>query len=95
MRPVAIFPLPPSATADQKLDWCVRMINEIARASQDADPNRYADEYAITNLTVARTLDASAGTLANLGDAEAAIDATRAVLLTFIQDHQRRGSKRA
>lgn len=95
MRPVPLLPMPPNASDKQKLDWCVRMIDNIARASQDADPNRYADEYSISNLTAARTLDADSGTLANLAAAEAAIDATRDVLLTFIRDHQTRGSKRA
>lgn len=95
MRPVALFPMAPNATAEQKLDWCVKMIAEIARASQDSDPNRYADEYTITNLTVTRSLNANAGALGDLAAAQAAIDATRDVLLTFIQDHQKRGSKRA
>lgn len=94
MRPIAVDPLPPAATDKQKLDWCVRMISQIARASQDADPNKYADAYSISNLTETRTLDADAGTLANLAAAEAAINETRDVLLTFIQDHKKRGSKR-
>lgn len=95
MRPVPLLPLAPSATDAQKIDWIMRMIAEISRASQDADPNKYADEYTITNLTATRTLDANAGVLANLAAAQAAIDATRDVLLTFIRDHQTRGSKRA
>lgn len=95
MRQVFLRPMPPNATDSQKLDWCIQMISEIARASQDADPNKYADGYTITNLTETRTLDANAGTLADLAAAQAAIDATRDVLLTFIQDHKKRGSKRA
>ena len=95
MRSVAILPMPPNATDGQKIDWCVSMITAIARASHDADPNRYADEYTVTNLTETRTLSANAGVLADLSAAQAAIDATRDVLLTFIRDHQTRGSKRA
>lgn len=95
MRPVPLIPMPPNATDAQKLDWLVRMVTDIARASQDADPNRYADVYTITNLTETRTLNANAGALADLAAAQAAIDATRDVLLTFIRDHQTRGQKRS
>lgn len=95
MRPVAILPMMPNATDSQKLNWCVAMITAIARASQDADPNRYSDAYTVSNLTETRTLDANAGVLADLAAAQAAIDATRDVLLTFIRDHQTRGAKRS
>lgn len=95
MRPVPILPMIPNASQSQKLDWCIAMIMAIARASQDADPNKYSDAFTISNLTETRTLDANAGTLADLAAAQAAIDATRDVLLTFIRDHQTRGSKRA
>jgi len=84
MRPVAISPLMPGATAEQKLDWCVRMIGEIARASRDADPNTYADGFTITNLTHSRSLDCDTATLADLAD----------VVGTLIRDHQTRGAKR-
>ncbi len=94
MRPVALLPMPPNASDAQKIDWLVRMVTDIARASQDADPNRYADAYALANLTETRTLDANAGALADLAAAQSAIDATRDVLMTFIRDHQTRGQKR-
>lgn len=92
MKRVSLGP-PPATSVEAKLDWCIRAIQEIARASNEADPNTYADSYTVTNVTETRSLNANAGVLANLAAAQAAIDATRDVLLTFIQDHKRRGSK--
>lgn len=94
MRPVPNLGAPPPDVAG-KLDWCVKAIQKIALASQLDDPNKYADEYTFTNATADRTMDCNAGVLANLAAAQAAIDETRDVLATFIQDHQSRGSKRS
>lgn len=93
MKRVSLGAPPMNGTADQKLDWCIRAIQALAQASYGDDPNVYADAYTMTNLTETRTLDANCGVLANLAAAQAAIDATRDVLLTFIQDHKQRGSK--
>jgi hypothetical protein len=35
MRPVSFGPLPPAATADQKLDWNIRSLREMENASAE------------------------------------------------------------
>lgn len=81
MRPVHLGS-PPSSDKE-KIDWCVRAIQEIARSSQTADPNVMADSFTVANVTETRALDADSTTLAEVAD----------VLCTFIQDHKRRGQK--
>lgn len=93
MKRVSLGTPPINGTADQKLDWCIKSIQALAQATYADDPNVYADAFSMTNLTETRALDANCGVLANLSAAQAAIDATRDVLLTFIQDHKQRGSK--
>jgi len=90
-----------SASAEQKLDWClralewcIRALKTIERASHDSTVDNVADAFSLSNVTELRTLDANCGTLANLAAAQAAIDATRDYLLTFVQDLKRRGPKR-
>jgi len=85
---------PAGNSVEAKLDWCVRAIQEFERASHELDASRTADSYTITNVTESRTLDANCGVLADLAAAQAAIDATRDFLVTFIQDLKRRGQKR-
>lgn len=84
MRKVVLSPYPMGASVEVKLDWMARSIQAIANASGDADPNVYADEYTLTNVTATRTLDCDTTTTAQLAD----------VVATFIQDHQTRGSRR-
>ena len=83
MRPVHLGPVPTDVNG--KLDWCVKAIQQIARASQTADPNVAADSFALSNVTETRALDADSTTLAEVAD----------VLCTFIQDLKRRGQKGA
>lgn len=81
MRPVTLGPVPRDAA--DKLDWCIRAIQQIAAASQTADPNQAADSYTITNLTVSRSFNADTVTTAQLAD----------IVGTFLQDLKRRGVK--
>jgi len=60
-------------------------IQQIARASHDADPNVVADGFTLSNVTTTRALNADSTTLAEVAD----------VLSTFIQDLKQRGQKRA
>lgn len=83
MRPVNLGPVPRDSAA--KLDWCVRAIQQIASASQTADPNQVADGFALTNVTETRVLNADTATLSQICD----------VVGTFLQDLKRRGSKGA
>lgn len=83
MRSVRVGAVPSSYEA--KIDWCVAAIQDIARASQTADPNVMADSFAVSNVTETRALDADSTTLGEVAD----------VLCTFILDHKRRGQKGA
>lgn len=83
MRAVHLGPVPRDAGA--KLDWCVRAIQQIASASQAADPNQAADAFTLDNVTASRSLDADTATTAQLAD----------VVGTFLQDLKRRGGKGA
>lgn len=86
MRPVSLpDPLPMGASVEMKVDWCIRAIQDIARASRVADPNKVADEFTISSATATRTLNAAT---ASVGD-------VAAVLGTLISDLKQRGSKGA
>lgn len=66
-------------------DWVQQCMAEIERASYD-DIVIVANDYTLTNnSTKQRTLDATAGTLADV----------RLVLSTFIDDIKKRGMKRS
>lgn len=92
MKAVHLGPVPNDMAG--KLDWCVRSIQALAEASTMDDPNRVADEFTVSNVSETRELDATVPALANLTDAQSEIEATRNVLLTFLLDLKRRGSKR-
>ena len=85
---------PAGNSIEAKVEFLLRAVQEIERASHELDASRTADSFTISNVTESRTLDANAGVLANLAAAQAAIDATRDFMLTFIQDLKRRGQKR-
>jgi len=86
MRPVSLPNPPPiTASADAKIDWCIRAIQEIARSSRVADPNKVADEFTVANATATRSLDAATASASDVA----------AVLATFIGDLKQRGSKGA
>jgi hypothetical protein len=82
MRPIVLSPVP--QTAEMQLKWLLDAVQQIARASREADPNSYADGFTLSNVTNTRTLNADTATLAQVAD----------VLGTFISDHKSRGSKR-
>jgi hypothetical protein len=82
MRPIVLSPVPP--TAEAQIKWLIDAVQQIARASREADPNSYADGFTLSNVTNTRTLNADTATLAQVAD----------VLGTFISDHKSRGSKR-
>lgn len=85
MRPVSLAGRPaPNASTEAKVDWCLKMIEAIALASQVENPNVAADQFALSNVTASRTLDADTATTAQIAD----------VLGTFLQDLKRRGAKR-
>ncbi len=83
MRPVTLG-APRGASDKEKLDWCVRSLQEISRATREADPNVAADGFDTSNVTETRSFDADTVTLAVLAD----------VVGTFIEDLKRRGQKR-
>lgn len=80
----AVMLSPPPTDPDGKLDWLISAVQQIARASQTDDPNKYADGFVLTNVTTSRTMDADTVTLAQLAD----------IVGTFIADHKSRGAKR-
>lgn len=84
MRPVQLGPFPANAPVQQQIQWLARAVESIAAASRESDPNVYADDYTITNITESRSLNCDTATTAQLAD----------VVATFLQDHQTRGSKR-
>lgn len=84
MRPVYLDAISVMASPEEKINWCVKAIQQIARASHDNDPNVYADGFTFSNVTETRTLDADSTTLAEVAD----------VLATWIGDHKTRGAKR-
>jgi hypothetical protein len=88
------FGTPTGTSVEAKLDWCIRALQELERGTHEVDAARTADGFTISNVTESRTLDADCGVLANLAAAQAAIDATRDVLCTLLQDLKRRGQKR-
>ena len=86
MRPVALpDPSPFAAAVETKIDWCIRAIQEIARSSRVADPNKVADEFTVRNATATRTLDVATASASDVA----------AVVGTFIGDLKQRGSKGA
>jgi len=84
MKPVSLGN-PPHTSLEAKVDWCISALQQIQRASRDADPGKIFDQFTITNLTEDRTLDADSTTLAEVAD----------VLGTVIKDFKSRGSKRS
>ncbi len=83
MRPIQLS-MPPTSSVEAKLDWCIRAIQEISRASYVADPGVIADGFSVSNVTTSRTLDADTATTAEVAD----------VLATLLQDLKQRGAKR-
>lgn len=84
MRPVQLGPFPSTQPIEKQIQWLAQAVAAIAAASRDSDPNVYADDYTITNITESRSLNCDTATTAQLAD----------VVATFLQDHQTRGSKR-
>jgi hypothetical protein len=66
-----------------ELQWLVQAVAEIENASREGVFN-VADAFTIENFTETRTLDASTATVADLAN----------FVATFIDDLQKRGSKR-
>ena len=85
MRPISLGALSSQASTDDKLDWCIRAVHEIARASNE-DAFVVFDSYS-TNAAppITRTLNVSSPTSQNLA----------AVLGSLIADLKRRGVKRS
>lgn len=83
--PMMAPPPGPGATADQKADWCIQMLQAIVQASQD-DPETIADAYKISSPLgfPVRDLDAQSSVP----------EQVRSVLATFILDWQKRGPTR-
>lgn len=84
MRPANIGTPPFGGTDSQKLDWCIKAIQELSLCSKVENPNHVADAYTPSNVTNTRSFDADSTTLAEVAD----------VLGTFIQDLKNRGTKR-
>lgn len=85
MRPVSFGPLPPAATADQKLDWIIRSLREIENASAE-DAIAVADSFgANATFTPTRQLNVTSPTAANIA----------AVLASFFADLRKRGVKKS
>ena len=85
MRPVSFGPLPPTASADQKLDWIIRSLREIENASAE-DAIAVADSYsANSTFTPTRQVNVTSPTAANIA----------AVLASFLADLRKRGVKKS
>lgn len=85
MRTVSLAPLSGNASTDQKLDWCIRAIQELARATNE-DAISVFDSYATdTMAAVTRTLNVTSPSPSNIA----------AVIATLIADLKRRGVKRS
>jgi hypothetical protein len=85
MRPVTFGPLPPAASADQKLDWIIRSLREIENASAE-DAIAVADSYsANSTFTPTRQVNVTSPTAANIA----------AVLASFFADLRKRGVKKS
>jgi hypothetical protein len=85
MRPVSFGPLPPAASADQKLDWIIRSLREIENASAE-DAIAVADSYsANSTFTPTRQVNVTSPTAANIA----------AVLASLLVDLRKRGVKKS
>jgi len=86
---------PIGTSIEAKVDWLIQSMRKIESAANETDAARVADGFTISNEPTDgdRTIDADTGTLADLAAAEAAIDKTRDVLVTFLSDLKRRGAK--
>lgn len=82
MRPV-ILGRPAQKEAEAWRKWADECFAEIERASQD-DIAAIAQDFTVTNHTPTRSLDAGTAALGDLVD----------FVCTFIEDLQKRGSKR-
>lgn len=58
---------PVTGTLEQKVDWLIQTVGQIALASHDDAIERF-DEYDTTNVTETRTFDADATTVEELAD---------------------------
>ena len=83
--PMMAPPPGPDATADQKANWCIQMLQSFVQASQD-DPETIADAYQISRLSdvPVRVLNVDTATASDIA----------AVLGTWIDDWQKRGPTR-
>lgn len=83
--PMMAPPPGPGSTTDQKVDWCVQMLQAIVQASQD-DPETIADAYQISRQSdvPVRALNVDIATASDIA----------AVLGTWIDDWQKRGPTR-
>lgn len=86
--PMMAPPPGPGATADQKADWCMQMLQAIVQASQD-DHETIADAYQVSrgfgqSDVPVRVLNVDTATASDIA----------AVLGTWIDDWQKRGPTR-
>ena len=73
---------PTSQKPEDLLKWCVAALREIERNDRAlADIAMIAQDFTVSNYTVLRTLDGTAGTLGDV----------RNFICTFIDDIKRRG----
>lgn len=85
MRRVTLPPIAPmSMNSTPEGRYLLLALQEIARASFEADPNEVADAYTVSNYTETRTLNAGTATASDIAN----------VLATFLDDLKRRGVKK-
>ncbi|MGH6792466.1 MAG: hypothetical protein ACRECF_06985 [Methyloceanibacter sp.] len=76
---------PAQGGVEAKVDWLIKAVQALSRATYDMDSFAISDGFAVENLTESRSLDCDTATVAQLSD----------VVGTLLQDHKRRGSKKS
>lgn len=85
MRPLNFGQAPsPVASASEKLDYCVRAIQQIQAWTNENSASTIAKGFVVSNPTANRTIDVAAATLAQ----------TRQVVGTILSDLAKGGAKR-
>ena len=67
MRPISIGTAPTHGTLEQKVDWLIRAMARLEKASFD-DTAQLFDEFEVTNVTETTTFDADVTSLDELAD---------------------------